>query len=47
MTVLTAIEAAAARAAHEERADALTAAHRERKQRGEKHAIVLVHGDSR
>lgn len=39
MTVLTAAEAAAARAAHEERADALTAAHRERKQRGEKHAV--------
>ena len=39
MRVLTAAEAAGARAAHEERADALTAAHRERKQRGEKHAV--------
>jgi hypothetical protein len=39
MTVLTAAEAAAARAAHEERADALTAAHRERKRRGEKHPV--------
>ena len=39
MRVLTAAEAAAARTAHEERADALTAAHRERKQRGEKHAV--------
>src|SRR5699024_3447436 len=37
--VLTAAEAAGARAAHEERADALTAAHRERKQLGEKHAV--------
>ena len=39
MTALTAAEATAARAAHEDRADALTAAHRERKQRGEKHAV--------
>lgn len=39
MTVLTATEATAARAAHEVRADALTAAHRERRRRGEKHAV--------
>ncbi len=37
--VLTAAEAAAARRAHQERADALTAAHRERRARGEKHAV--------
>ncbi|MBB5831159.1 3-methyladenine DNA glycosylase [Brachybacterium aquaticum] len=36
---LGAEEARAARAAHEERADALTAAHRARKQRGEKHPV--------
>src|SRR5699024_11255060 len=37
--VLSAAEAAAARRAHQERADALTAAHRERRARGEKHAV--------
>ena len=36
---LTADEAATARHAHEERADALTAAHRERKRQGQKHAV--------
>ena len=36
---LTADEAATARRAHEERADALTAAHRERKRQGQKHAV--------
>jgi len=39
MTTLTAAEAVAARRAHQERADALTAAHRERRRRGEKHAV--------
>lgn len=38
-TVLSAAAATAARRAHEERADALTAAHRERRARGEKHAV--------
>jgi len=37
--VLTAPEAAAARRAHEARADALTASHRARRARGEKHAV--------
>ena len=37
--VLSADDAASARRAHEERADALTAAHRERKSRGEKHPV--------
>ena len=37
--VLSAGDAASARRAHEERADALTAAHRERKSRGEKHPV--------
>ncbi|AXK45344.1 3-methyladenine DNA glycosylase [Brachybacterium saurashtrense] len=36
---LSAAEAVAARHAHEQRADALTAAHRARKRRGEKHAV--------
>src|SRR5690606_36205131 len=39
LRTLTADEARAARRTHEERADALTAAHRERKLRGEKHAV--------
>ena len=38
-TVLDAAQTREARRAHEERADALTAAHRERKARGEKHAV--------
>ena len=38
-TVLDAAQAREAKRAHEERADALTAAHRERKARGEKHAV--------
>lgn len=37
--VLPADEASAARSAHERRADALTAAHRARRARGEKHAV--------
>lgn len=37
--VLSAAEARIARGAHEERADALTAGHRERKQRGQKHPV--------
>ncbi|GAA4526273.1 hypothetical protein GCM10023160_20600 [Brachybacterium paraconglomeratum] len=36
---LSVVEAAAARRAHEDRADALTAAHRARRRRGEKHAV--------
>lgn len=39
LRVLSAAEATAARRAHEARADALTAAHRERRARGEKHAV--------
>ncbi|PWH05454.1 3-methyladenine DNA glycosylase [Brachybacterium endophyticum] len=38
-TVLAASEAAAERRAHEERADTLTAGHRERRRRGEKHPV--------
>ena len=38
-TMLSVAGATAARRAHEERADALTAAHRERRARGEKHAV--------
>lgn len=37
--ILSAAQAAAARRAHEERADQLTAGHRERKQRGQKHPV--------
>ena len=37
--VLSIVEAAEARRAHEESADALTASHRERRARGEKHAV--------
>lgn len=37
--VLSATEAARARREHQERADALTAGHRERRQRGQKHPV--------
>lgn len=37
--ILSAAQAAAARRVHEERADQLTAGHRERKQRGQKHPV--------
>lgn len=37
--ILSAAQASAARRAHEERADQLTAGHRERKQRGQKHPV--------